>query len=519
MPSIPIYGFDELEPSVLNTAKRRIVGLMDTSQEALTERPAEDPTNGKQNTFVEQLTEEIYTTIKEIEILDTYISETSSMGELRNLDLSDPTTFPTYLKSLKPELKKSASQILSVNNTLRKINATYDRLRPNMVYTSLKIFTFFVNSVKILKKSALRFFEIVDELIANIKRAIGDTTYTRPTINKDEDPEIGEEPPIPSDAPPIIAPSTPLPPIPDIASPPPPPRPISPPPPRKPYKGNFGKKMKEYQALIAKLIQDNNISDQNDADLITNYALDYVRANTAFLTEQEIQDYIDNQILNPPQLPIAPIAPIAPAPSTAPQFNYTQQELDNLLATISAKLPSNLTSDQKTEIQTAWMDLVQNSIPDLPTEVEIDDMLDNIIDNPFSQAPTQQASSSAITPIDKLLEDADRVIDSQRLHKPATDSIRRLVLSIQNRIKNQKDTSAKEKELKELLDLANAPFITSKEKNDTKEFKKKYPDFGKIYTDYKRERRNNNSNISVHEDKLLAYMRRNSIEIKMVDMI
>jgi len=478
MPSIPVYGFDELEPSVLNNAKRRIVGLMDTSQEALTERPTEDPTNGKQNTFVEKLTEEIYTTIKEIETLDTYISETSGIDELRTLNLSDPTTFTTYLKSLKPELKKSASQILSVNNALRKINATYDRLRPNMVYTNLKVFTFFVNSVKILKKSALRFFEIVDDLIANIKRASGDTTYTRPTINKDEDPEIGAEPPIPSDAPPIIAPSTPMPPIPDIASPPlPPPPPPPPPPPRKPYKGNIGKKLVEYKDTINRLIKENSIGDQNEKDLITNYAMDYFTQNKNFLKPEEIQDYIDNQILNPIQ-------------GTPISTGYTNQELQDLFVVAHKKgNDANFTPDEFNKLQTQIGYFLQgNKNTALPDDQELDNILIAIMNDRGSSSsstpppivtgvpqPTSgtsgtsqppqgvpvgtQLPSGSKTDVTQLLSASAQIKSSAT--KIAIDNLERQEQGLDEAIKKGDQTAITKfsNKLQILIDIARTPFI------------------------------------------------------------
>jgi hypothetical protein len=411
MPSIPLYGFDELEPSILNNAKRRVVGLLDVSQEQLTEKPETDPTNGKQNTFVEKLTEEIYTIIKDIEVMDTYISDTTSISELKLFNNK------ASLNALRAELKKSASQIASVNNGLRKINATYEKLRPNMVYTELKTFIGFVNSVKILKKSALAFFTIVDALIDDVRSAVdGDTSYktSKPPISDKDEEIIDEEPPDAEPPPSGVpfpsegVPSTPFEPIiPPLPPPPPPP----PPPPRPPYKGNIGKKISEYRNLIGKLIQDNNIADANDKDLITNYAMDYVRQNKAFLTEQEIQDYIDNQILNPPQLPVAPIAPItpAPAPSTAPPTptqnpNETYEEMVGRVIGMA-----NLTKLEITMVGNAMKDYQQNHpTGDVPDEGEINDMITQVLS---LRASSSSSTASPLTTDKASDEDIDDMIN------------------------------------------------------------------------------------------------------------
>jgi len=360
MPSIPVYGFDELEPSMLNTAKRRVIGLMDMSQEQLTERPETDPTNGKQTTFVEQLTEEVYSAIKDIEILDSYISESSGVD----------------LKDLRSELKKGASQIAVVNNALRKITSAYDKLRPNMIYTDLKIFIGFVNSIRILKKTALRFFEIVDDLIDNTRKTQG-ATYTKPVINDDDEVIEEEEEPSSEIVPPPLSTPTPNVPIPLTTAPPPPPVfPVPPPPPpRQPYKGNFGKRMKAYQALITKLLRDNNITDQNDADLLLDYANDYVKNTGAFLKEQELQDYITNRILNPPQL-----------------TGYTNQELQDFFVVAGKKAyDANFTPDENKKLQTQISNfLIGNKNTALPDDQELDNMIFDIMNDRGSSSSSNQ---------------------------------------------------------------------------------------------------------------------------------
>ena len=311
MPSIPTYGFAELEPSILNTAKRRIVGLMDTTQEALTEQPAEDPTNGKQNTFLEELTEEIYTTIKDIEVLDSYINENSGVDELRLTSAGVPDT----LRTLRPELKKGASQIALVNNALRKINATYERLRTNIEYTNLKIFTYFVNAVRILKKSALDFFAVVDDLIDNIRKAQGATSYIRPVINNDDEELETEAPPSSAIVPPFLSTPTPvLPPISLAPLPPPPPPP--PPPPKPPTKA----KILSFKVKVSSKAKTAGLDATQTADVLS-LADDFVANNGRVADATEIDtliaDYLASSAPAPPlpPLPPAPAPPLPPAPA------------------------------------------------------------------------------------------------------------------------------------------------------------------------------------------------------------
>jgi hypothetical protein len=129
--------------------------------------------------------------------------------------------------------------------------------------------------------------------------------------------------------------------------------------------------MKEYQALIAKLIQDNNILDQNDADLITKYALDYVRANTAFLTEPEIQDFID-RVKNPPQLPIAPIAP-------------STETFSDMVDRITA----NLSTQEQIEVGKNIATYI-NQFQREPTELEVQDIITQVINPKGSSSSSNQ---------------------------------------------------------------------------------------------------------------------------------
>ena len=174
MPAIPVYGYDELEPSILNKAKSRVTGIMDVSQKTLTQEPETDPTRGGQNERLEELTEDIYTVIKDIEILISIVRDDTDIEELKMGSISpdvlstlDPASASSagvssrlsITSSVRPVIKKGAKQLIIINDGLRKINSTYDTIQPNMVYSSLKTYTGFINAMKILKKTAIFFLK------------------------------------------------------------------------------------------------------------------------------------------------------------------------------------------------------------------------------------------------------------------------------------------------------------------------------------------------------------------------
>ena len=344
MPAIPVYGYDELEPSILNKAKNRVTGIMDVSQKTLTQEPETDPTKGGQNELLEELTEDIYTVIKDIEILISIVRDDTDIEELKMGSISpdvlstlDPASASSGLSSrlsitssVRPIVKKGAKQLIIINDGLRKINSTYDTIQPNMVYSSLKTYTGFINAMKILKKTAIFFFETTDSFIAGIND-ITNTPYVSPTINDDEDPDIIEEPSVEQpDIPPILSTQSPFPPLPPAPYDPPPPDPPPPPPPppkKKRLPPNLGKQMKEYKALVRKVLNDNNILDPQIAIDFENLAVDYVRDSKTFYSEAELNSALTTltqpvatttQQLGPlppiAQQTLQPMPPIQPPP-------------------------------------------------------------------------------------------------------------------------------------------------------------------------------------------------------------
>lgn len=183
MPSLPQYGYDQTTEGELNSAKRRVIGYMDATHERLTEYPETDPTNGKVTIDLSTLTDDIYLAIKSIDTLDAYIRTDTIV-----VDLIDKPQQAS-------EIKKTAKELIKVNNGIRKINATYDKLRPNIKYVELSIWTDFTSAIDLLKRASHTFFGFMDKLISEEKRRKGED-YDPPPVFMDEgDDEDGAPPP------------------------------------------------------------------------------------------------------------------------------------------------------------------------------------------------------------------------------------------------------------------------------------------------------------------------------------
>lgn len=191
MPEIPSYGYDETTEGDLNSAKRRIIGYMDTTHDRLTEYPDTDPTRGKVTIQLSELTDNVYLAIKSIDVLDTYIRTDLNVIEI--LDHNQQAV----------EIKKTAKELITVNNEIRKINSTYDKLRPNIKYVSLSIWTDFTSAIDLLRRASHKFFSFMDKLIAEDKKSRGEP-YDPPPVFMDDDDEDGASPP--EEAPPEEAP-------------------------------------------------------------------------------------------------------------------------------------------------------------------------------------------------------------------------------------------------------------------------------------------------------------------------
>lgn len=178
MPQIPSYGYDETAEGELNAAKRRVIGYMDTTHERLTEYPATDPTNGKVSVELSELTDNVYMAIKSIETLDNFIRIDQMVADVVSLTQQSA------------ELKKTAKELLNVNNILRKINATYNRLRPNIQYVELSIWTDFTSSADLLRKAAYKFYSYTDNLVRAERRRRGED-YNPPDVVDDDDDDGG----------------------------------------------------------------------------------------------------------------------------------------------------------------------------------------------------------------------------------------------------------------------------------------------------------------------------------------
>jgi hypothetical protein len=492
MPTIPVYGFDELEPSLLNRAKRRVTGLMDMSEQLLTKEPETDPTKGKQDIAVGELTEEIYDAIKNIEILTSLVRDDSDFDELSMGSASanvlgslDPFSGSTasssrlsILSTVRPIIKKGAKQFIIINNALRKINSTYDTIQPNMLYTSLKIYTGFINAVKILKKSAIAFFEIVDGFIIGVNKAT-DTPYQSVDINDnedpDEDPALAEEPSLtPDDVPPILSTPSPFPELPSPPEPEPPP-----PPPELPSKA----KRKSFKNKVVRVATDAGLSGNQIADVV-DLADAFILANNRVANENEIDDIVANYIAQappqlappPPQLappPLVPTPPIAPPPQNPrpprnPLPPIAQQPLQLVQqpsgvyknAVRERARLAGLTMIQRDDVVKEAMDFV-NEKGRQATDDEIDDIIEANRLLGAKPAPLALAAPAELQKIDDLINRASAV--KQQLTgasaKRQTELIDKAVKELVDARDEGRKTSTLKVVLQKSLDIADDPTI------------------------------------------------------------
>ena len=179
MPQIPSYGYDETTEGELNNAKRRVIGYMDSTHQRLTEYPEKDPTNGRATIEIANLTDNVYLAIKSIDTLDSYIRTDTTI-----IDILDKPQQAS-------EIKKTAKELISVNNTLRKINASYNKLRPNINYIELSVWTDFTSSVDLLRRASYKFYSFMDKLIREEKKGRGED-YDPPPVFDGGDDDAGD---------------------------------------------------------------------------------------------------------------------------------------------------------------------------------------------------------------------------------------------------------------------------------------------------------------------------------------
>lgn len=223
MPQIPSYGYDETTEGELNSAKRRVIGYMDSTHQRLTEYPEKDPTNGRATVELANLTDNVYLAIKSIDILDSYIRTDTTIIDM--LDRPQQAV----------EIKKTAKELISVNNTLRKINASYNKLRPNVNYIELSVWTDFTSSVDLLRRASYKFYSFMDKLIREEKKIRGEDYDPPPVFDGgDEDEAPPDEELIPEEPTDALAPEETLLPPPEEPEEPPPGLPFQPSPPPLP---------------------------------------------------------------------------------------------------------------------------------------------------------------------------------------------------------------------------------------------------------------------------------------------
>jgi hypothetical protein len=352
-----------------------------------------------------------------------------------------------------------------------------------MLYTSLKIYTGFINAVKILKKSAIAFFEIVDGFIIGVNKAT-DTPYQSVDINDnedpDEDPALVEEPPLAPDAvPPILSTPNPFPELPSPPEPEPPP-----PPPELPSKA----KRKSFKNKVVRIATDAGLSGNQIADVV-DLAEAFILANDRVAEENEIDDIIANYIaqappppqLPPPQLappPLVPSPPLAPPPQGRPR--PPPRNPLNPLPPIGQQPPqlvqqpsgvyknavrerarlAGLNMKQRDDVVKEAMEFVDDKGRQA-TDDEIDDMIEANRLLGAKPAPLALAAPAELQKIDDLINRASAV--KQQLTgasaKRQTELIDKAVQELVDARDEGRKTSTLKVVLQKSLDIADDPTI------------------------------------------------------------
>lgn len=184
MPIIPSYGLDELEESMLNNAKRRVIGFQNASNELLTDKPAKDPTNGGAERAIESLIDDLFLVAKDMETLDTYIRLDQTLVELPSFNMT----------SLKPNIKRGTAILIDVNNKIRKITASYKKISKNIIYVDLSTFYEFINAFSYLKNANIRMCELMLAFTNSLRKANGlPEAVVRDPVDEDDDEGVLED--------------------------------------------------------------------------------------------------------------------------------------------------------------------------------------------------------------------------------------------------------------------------------------------------------------------------------------
>jgi len=133
MPTLYPYATDYVDGTIFDNIQRRIAHTENAGSYRLTEYPIEDKTNGKADTYIEGLTENLFS-------LNTSINQYTDMLKTDRDLLTYETTKMENISALKQNVKQNIKNIYVIDGELSKFERKLKVLREYIPYVSLTNF-------------------------------------------------------------------------------------------------------------------------------------------------------------------------------------------------------------------------------------------------------------------------------------------------------------------------------------------------------------------------------------------
>lgn len=158
MPSIPSYAIDETSEAELNKVKRALNKMNVINAEHLTDKPLQDPTNGKADDNLLIITRELL----ELNIaLGTLTDALYLDRELITFETFKIENFTNVKENFKRTIKGAAALV----GTMKTINNQLNALAPNFIFVALKTYTDFRVAFNELAQTAENFNKTATDII------------------------------------------------------------------------------------------------------------------------------------------------------------------------------------------------------------------------------------------------------------------------------------------------------------------------------------------------------------------
>jgi hypothetical protein len=158
MPSIPSYALEETEEAQLNKVKRALNNLNVINAQHLTDKPLNDPTQGKADTY-------LGTVIREIQDVNSAIGTLTDAIYLDRQLITFETFKTDNIGAVKENFKRTIKGSSSIVLTIKTITKQLDELRPNFAFVKLSTYTDFKTSFEELSNTIEAFTKATTEII------------------------------------------------------------------------------------------------------------------------------------------------------------------------------------------------------------------------------------------------------------------------------------------------------------------------------------------------------------------